>query len=252
MLAAALMRLGDAEGSRKQEELAREQSDTPWPDPHTRGIAKLKTGLATMLSKASIAHGQKRYNDAIAILTNAVTQYPESVFARIGLGRTRIRLGRIAYQQGDMATALNHYQVAERQLKTALSLDSNSAEAHFRLGVVSLYMSSLNGHQEKLPEAEQWFRRAISIKSDFEMAYFDLARCLDKQKRFPEAIVEMRRTLDCNPNNIQAQRSLGGLLMKAGHLQEAMIELEKTIQLAPNDKKAREWLKMIRQDLGES
>ena len=81
MLATALYRLGDVESGRKQQELASQQSDTSWPDPYTRGLAKLKTGLRSMLSESDVAHSQERYGDALAILDRAVAQYPDSLFA---------------------------------------------------------------------------------------------------------------------------------------------------------------------------
>jgi tetratricopeptide (TPR) repeat protein len=130
-------------------------------------------------------------------------------------------------------------------LNAALSIDADSAEAHFRLGVLKLYWSELAGDEQLLSEAEQHFREAITIKSDFAMAYYNLARCLDKQQKPAEAIAAMRETLKLDSNYFPARRALGGLLMKAGKLAEAAAELERFLEIRPNDKQARQWLDMM-------
>ena len=130
-----------------------------------------------------------------------------------------------------------------------MSIDANSAEAHFRLGVLALYWAELVNEEKRLSKAEQHFRHAITIKSDFAMAYYNLARCLDKQRKPIEAIAAMRETLKFDPNYLPARRALGGLLMKAGKLPEAVVELERVVELRPDDKQARSWLEMMRRDL---
>ncbi len=243
MLATAMYRLGDNEAGRKQQELADQQSDIDWSDPYTRGIDELKTGLKAMLSNSDIAYSQTRYDDALAILDRAVAQYPESLFARIRLGRTLIRLGRMS---AGREAAQQHYLQAEQQLNAALSLDADSAEAHFRLGILMLYWAELGNDDQRLAKAEQQFRRAISIKSDFAMAYYNLARCLDKQGKSVDAIAAMRESLELEPSYLPARRALGGLLMKAGRLPEAAAELQRVLEDHPDDKQARSWLELMR------
>lgn len=249
MLAATMFRLGDEEGGRQQEQLAKQKTDTNWPDPYTAGISKLKTGLRTMLSKSDIAYSHLRYDEALDILNQAVAQYPESMFARIRLGRTHIRLGRTAQEANDSKTALVHYKIADHQLDSALSIDANSVEAHFRKGVLTLYWTKLPLETKSVSQAEQHFRKAISIKPDFPMAYFNLARCLDKQQKPVEAIAAMRASLEFDPNHLPARRGLGGLLMKAGQLEEAILQLEQVVDKQPDDQQARGWLHMMRQDV---
>jgi tetratricopeptide (TPR) repeat protein len=150
----------------------------------------------------------------------------------------------------DQQTALGHYQAAERELDAALAIDANSAEAHFRRGVLSLYLAELTSDDPQLVTAVDHFRQAIAIKPDFAMAYYNLARCLDKQRQPVEAVEAMRKSLTLDPNYLPARRALGGLLMKVGRLQEAMAELEQVVEIDPNDQKARGWLEMLHRDLG--
>ncbi|MDG2384687.1 MAG: tetratricopeptide repeat protein [Pirellulaceae bacterium] len=249
LLATALMRTGDVEAGQKQQQLADQQTDTNWSDPYTRGMAQLKTGLKALLSKSDVAHSEERYADSLAVLERAVSEYPDSLFARVYLGRTHIRLGRRAQQSKDSALALSHYQDAQRHLDVAVELDANSVEAHFRRGILERYWASLEKSSERLGKAEQSFRKAISIKPDFSMAYYNLARCLDRQQRPLEAIEAMREALAFEPNDLMVRKGLGGLLMKAGKLEEAINQLEQVAKKRPEDKQVQGWLALMRQDL---
>ena len=247
MLANCLFRLGETDAGTKQQQLAQTQLDNEWVDPHTRGISDLQVGLRAMLSKSDIAHETGKYDLAKQILEDLVVQYPDSDFAHIRLGRTLIRLARIAARRKDRDQAMRLYADAEQNLKRAMTLNPESVEGMFRTGVLFMYRSEIDGDASSLPTAESWFRKAIAAKADFDMAHFNLAQCFDRRGNTNDAITSMKEAVRIAPHNTEAHLALGGLLMKMGDLTGAESELKKTLEQKPGDPKATKWLNMIRQ-----
>ena len=101
-----------------------------------------------------------------------------------GLARLRpsrqTRDCQVAEALGDVYYRLNRLDEARDALRTALSVDLSTPEAHNNLGVVLLA-------QGKIVAAQAEFREAIRHRPDYGAAHANLARLLAKGKAYDEA-----------------------------------------------------------------
>ncbi len=164
-------------------------------------------------------------------------------------------LGVVAYQCGDVGTAL-------RLIERALPELSELPDIHVNYG---------NALREagRLAEAVASYRRALALNPDYGMAHNNLAAALNQQEefaaglassqrsvalipeffgahvnhadsllgleRFAEAEGPLRQALDLAPDRAQTHRDLGWVLVKLGRCEEAVACLEQAIALDPED-----------------
>jgi len=81
----------------------------------------------------------------------------------------------------------------------------------------------------KLPEAEMEFRKAIANKPDFPQAHFNLGRILVNQENYQEAIQELLKTVatgdeESKPSYLYA---LGAAYVRAGDLENGLMYMRK-------------------------
>ena len=244
LLAKAKQELGDPTAA---QELARaeRQPDRNWADPYTSQVAKLRTGLEAMLFQSNRAFGIRNYQKSVTILEATVKRYPDSLLAYIHLGRGYIRLGRTSFSKGELEKAKEHYHVARKHLHKALELDGESVEALFRLGVAYADHGDIDGDVEKFKEAESLYRRAIELKSDFTMAYYNLSNSLDRQGRLTEAIEALKNVTRLEPKHANAYYILGTLFAKAKEYSDAEKSLKLAVELNPKNTAAQQALQEV-------
>ena len=137
---------------------------------------------------------QEKYDESNAVLKRIIAEYPDTLFGRIYLARGAIRLGRIAIdEKNDKDEARSQFQYAQQILKETLAQNPNAPDALFRLAVATAYIADLDNKMSLYAEAAEIYRRAIEVKSDFTMAYYNLANCLDRSGDLDGAIEAMRR-----------------------------------------------------------
>ncbi len=164
-------------------------------------------------------------------------------------------LGVVAYQCGDVGTALRLIERALPQLPELPDIHVNYGNALRETG--------------RLTEAGASYRRAIALNPDYGMAHNNLAVALNEQEefaaglasseralalipeyfgayanradalmgleRFAEAEAPLHRALDLAPDRAQTHRDLGWVLAKLGRYEEAVSCLEQAIALDPDD-----------------
>ncbi|MHB1293616.1 MAG: tetratricopeptide repeat protein [Anaerolineae bacterium] len=116
---------------------------------------------------------------------------------------------------------------AMAELKSAVEIDPNMAEAQIALG----YHFRRKGLLVKAAEA---FRRAASLGDDYE-GVFNLGHVLIDLQRFEEAAQDFRRCLSIWPEDPEARYELAYALYSAGHWHEALAELDKLLREYPDD-----------------
>jgi len=126
-----------------------------------------------------------------------------------------------AYQAGDFAAALKHYQ-------DAIAKNPNDAESLSNLGQV---LVRLGKPEEALP----FFDRAIALNGDRWAYVFNRARALSLLERWKESIEGYRRAHQLFPNDYVTTFNLALTLHKAGNDEEAVAEYQKAIALSPED-----------------
>jgi tetratricopeptide (TPR) repeat protein len=245
LMSNALRQLGRSADAEKQRQFAEKQTDVGWNDPYDQQVSERQTGLKTMLVKADLLYGDGKLDETISLLTTTAQQYPDSLYVHILLARSLIRLGRMADDKGDGEQARRQYERAQAALTEALKIDPNSVDAQFRLGVTLTYMGELDDDAARFAEAETWYRKAVQLKNDFTMAYFNLSNVLEKQGRTAEAIEAMRSAIRSQPNHTEGLYRLGVLLMNAGEFQEAEQHLRLATKLNPSHKEAQQALERL-------
>jgi len=146
---------------------------------------------------------------AISLFEQAIAKDPNYAQAHAGLAMAYGVIANYAdVNSGAMIAA------AEEAARTAIALDSTSAEAHTALGWVHL-------NKYRNANAERELRRAIALDSSFATAHQWLGILLQRAKRFDEAIAEGRKALELDPTSGVSYSSLNASLNAAHRFVEA-------------------------------
>ena len=154
-------------------------------------------------------------------------------------------------------------QVALDRLHKIVSKGPVNERVYFNLGMLSM-------DERDLANAEEWFRKAIEVKSDFRSALFNLALLLSDSSRPLEATPFLHqlirhhpnhtkglillgdiyinhlhdlesaescyhRILSVEPSNVQAMHNLCVVMVERGQLAAAQACLRKTHAMAPHE-----------------
>ncbi|HEY0728409.1 MAG TPA: tetratricopeptide repeat protein, partial [Pyrinomonadaceae bacterium] len=128
----------------------------------------------------------------------------------------------------NVTSANDSYPKAEAAANRALSINSNLAEAHTSLGFVS-YRYHL-----KWSEAEQHFKKAISLNPSYATAHQWYASYLAASGRLGEAVVEARMAHELEPFSLTIYSDYVRGLYYAGQLDQAHSEALKLREMDPN------------------
>ncbi len=195
--------------------------DVKWPDPFFEEMAGFQTGLKVALTRARKLFREGHLDEAASLLDEVAQQYPKSA--------------KVCTLLGKVQTQLKDLPAAEAALNKGLSIEPDSTEALFRLGVVYL-------EQGKPQDAAAKFRRAIDLQPGFGAAYYNLGHCLLKQGDRPAAIAALRSAVQAMPENVQAHRTLGAQLAEDGQYAAAIAEYQTALKIDPGDRRSRELL----------
>ncbi|HBI45084.1 MAG TPA: hypothetical protein DDY78_19830 [Planctomycetales bacterium] len=150
--------------------------------------------------------------EAVRFFTAAVALRPLSSAARIGLGLTLARLGRL-----DEAVAQYH---------KAIELKPDYARTHVDLA---------NALRDKgrLGEAAAECRRAIELEPSLAREYFNRGYALQNQGQLNAAIGEYRNAITLDPKLAAPQGGLGQALAMQGRYAEAQNATQRCLELLP-------------------
>ena len=142
-------------------------------------------------------------------------------------GRSRVLLGSAVdhLEKGEVDTALN-------ELRQAVSLSPDYADAHFQLARASLRKGAPPVEVTKI------LRRVIELKPDDAQAHLELGLLLERMGA-PEAAGELHRSLDLAPSLIEAHRALGKMALEARDWATARSEFSAILAWDLNDRDAR-------------
>ena len=85
-----------------------------------------------------------------------------------------------------------------------------------------------------IDDAVEHFRKAILLKPDFAETHFNLANALQQAEQYAEAVLVYKQAIDLNPKHEVALNNLGLVLSKLGRLKEAEIQYKNALKLMPN------------------
>ncbi|KAM8712089.1 hypothetical protein ACLKA7_012590 [Drosophila subpalustris] len=95
-------------------------------------------------------------------------------------------------------------QLSRARLYQVLARDANNEKVYFNLGMLAMDESSFD-------EAEQFFKRAIHLKSDFRSALFNLALLLADTKRPLDAVPFLNQLIRHHPSHVKGLILLGDI-----------------------------------------
>lgn len=112
------------------------------------------------------------------------------------------------------------------QLRAALERDPVNAEAYRELAAA--YVQS-----HEIAEAEATYKRAIQLRPNFWLGYFDSATFYNGQGRYADAETALKTAAGLTPDNYLVYRNLGGVQMSLGEWADAEHSFREAIRLRP-------------------
>ncbi|MEO8143271.1 MAG: tetratricopeptide repeat-containing glycosyltransferase family protein [Betaproteobacteria bacterium] len=205
-----------------------------------KAVLRIDNGKFEALLLLGILRTQQgSWEEAAALLSDAVRQNPSSAEAHSNLGNalneTRrhheaiASYGRAIALKPDFAEARNNLGIAlntvERHeeaiasCQSALAINAGLAEAHYNIGN-ALY--ALDRHEEAIAS----FRRALEIKPDDIEVHNNLGLALNDLNRQAEAIALFDRALALKPDFADAHWNRGLALLTLGDFKNGLEEYE--------------------------
>lgn len=195
-----------------------------WPDPFLVEINQLRAGLAAMADNAESWLKQGDVTNAIALMQQAVTQYPARLQGWLVFGKALSQAGQLVE--------------AERALRQAVRIEPDSVAARTELG------SALFA-EAKYGEAEASYREAIRINPNLAEAWFNLGLCLMNQRDSAHAIEAFQNAARFKPDLTYAYIRWGQALGRLQRVPEAIEQMQHALQLSPTNQDAREMLDIL-------
>ena len=135
----------------------------------------------------------------------------------VALGR--VSLGRAYVEKGE-------YAAAEAELKQALTLEPDSADAHRAL-------ADLHAAKRNPAEAERLYRKAVELRPDDWALPYALGVFYFRSSRYPDAERALADSIRLAPDCHMSHRDLGAVFHMQGRFPEAAAEFQKSLQIKP-------------------
>lgn len=123
-------------------------------------------------------------------------------------------------------------------LRKVLAEDPKVIDAWFMLG-------NVHASRGKTKEAIDFFKRALALKPDDEMAVVNMANAYRNLGRDDEALVGYQRFLQLDPRNAQVRYEAAQILIDRGRLDESAEYLRRALELEPKMAVARNALGVV-------
>jgi choline-sulfatase len=173
-------------------------------------------GLALLLSATTAP--PERIEQSLKEFAAADTLDPENPDILFPWGRALFNLDRLPE--------------AAEQLKRAVELGSDIAQARSILGVVLYNMG-------KVEEAERVFNTLIDANPRDGVSYHRLAQCYKLKGDLAKACENLFRAIDLDPENMELRLELGQMLLESGRTDEAFDILRRAVDMRPDDVQVR-------------
>ena len=174
--------------------------------PVSAGIALVAFGAVKTWARNTI------WRDDLTLYTATLETDPESYVIHMNLGISYFGV---------------NFKSSEAELRRALDLKPDSPNVLNALGCVYL-------EQNRLSEAAEAFREAISLKPGWTDPHFNYGRLLKKLGQDDSALAEFRKAVEVGPVNATARLYLAQELANHGDKSGAEVQYRQSILLAPS------------------
>ncbi len=191
--------------------LSRAAEINPQEPQYRIGLGQAYIALANMEASKPAEEGDAEMvaayiREAIAETEAAYLASPKSVRVAESLG--------LIYENGALY-APEAFEKALESYEAALALEPNSPVLLVKLGQVKRAMGEREGDETKrnglLIEARDRFHEAIDKKSNFAIAYYNLAVVQSRLQAYDDALKSLEEAIRLEPSNITYRYSLGSL-----------------------------------------
>ena len=206
-----------------------------------------------------------RLDEAEAVLSTLLKQYPENVDALIGLGHVKRRQKHpaaalaafeaaaeldpdrlpIKLEVASELRSLDLITEAEAVIEAILAVDAKNVAALIASGHIK------RQHGDRTASLIQ-FERAAAYDTRHVGARLEIASELRELGRFKEAEQAIISALQIDPCHAQAHAQYGFLLRRQGDAQKALLELEHAAKYAPENTRFRIEIALAHRELGNS
>ncbi|MBN2002325.1 MAG: tetratricopeptide repeat protein [Anaerolineae bacterium] len=153
-------------------------------------------------------------------------------------------LGALAYQTGEMDTAVQEFQAA-------LAIDPNDADSHYQLGATYLLMAFPENAAEPNPEnllmAQTEFEQSLVLVPDKPESLVGLSNVYMFQNKVPDAIELLEKAIEQVPDMSEALFTLGRAYAVVGETEKAKQTLQRFLDTDPPDVWANEAQQLLDQ-----
>ncbi len=232
-------------------------------------VAKEGERPRLLLFEAMILYREQQHLESIRKLERSLSLHEgdPDVYKLIGLNLVSVGKADLAEHYFEKAVALaprdfmaryylglyqltsKQFERAETQVREALKLNPNYADAWLLLGVAQ-------EHLGKEAEAIQTYRQASEIAERqnhrTETPSLYLARLLVSLQQFEQSLPPLKRAVALNPQSSEALTLLGRALSRLEQNEAALQVLTEAVKLAPQDKAPHYLLISVYQKLGKT
>ena len=141
---------------------------------------------------------------------------------------------------------------ALKSYQKATELEPTNPDIFTEIGRVYLAKSDILSQQEQQKEssenlklAQENFEKAISLKSDYAPAHFQIAMIQIREGKIQDAITKLEETQQLSPSDTGLAFQLGILYYNASQFTKARAQFERAVLLDPNYSNARYFLGLI-------
>ena len=183
----------------------------------------------------------------------------------------RLSLGKLLWDHGDRAAALEQYEQARRIAPENPLVHLRLGEAYLDLGQAQTAVQHFRVAYQKGPrvpivlygygrallaegdvtEGIRMLQRAVELDAELFDAHRDLGRALAASDRLDEALVHFRAAARSKPPQAEAYLNLGIALVHAGQFDEAKSVLEQALAIAPANSEGRLLRQLALANLGQ-
>jgi eukaryotic-like serine/threonine-protein kinase len=166
---------------------------------------------AALYEKGVLCAKKERWSDAEGFFRRAIAASDRFVPARVELGEMLLRTG--------------DFDGAAQELNVALRLDSNSAGAHYGLGLIHLQKGEIEAATDE-------FRKTLALRPDFVEAKKSLAEALMFQSKWTEAAALLKQVVAVKPHSAEATTAYARALENLGDQSAAKEQFDRARKLS--------------------
>ena len=152
--------------------------------------------------------------------------------------KDKVRLFNLMTNARELSKGEDRFTRVVGMLKEVVAEDPNVIDAWFMLG--NEYAKA-----ERAAEAIEYFKRALALKPDYDLAVVNMANAYRRLGKDDEALVGYQRFLELDPRNPQVRYQLAQILIDREQYAEARKELQAALDQEPKLAAARNALGVI-------